>query len=64
MEKRTVKFGLSTLPNPMTEAQAKRYGDRNMPSDLKRAGFETVIFSSDAEINGGTFFRITYGKKC
>ena len=65
-EKRVVRVGSGreTLGKPMTRAQAKRYGDRNMPGDLKRAGFETVVFSSDPEINGGIFFRVNYGKKC
>lgn len=63
-EKREVRVGSGreALPLPMTFAQAKRYGDRNMPADLKQVGFETDIFVSDLEINGGTFFRINYGK--
>jgi len=46
----------------MTIAQAKRYGDKNMPQDLRRAGFGTTIFVSDPEINGAVFFRVNYGK--
>lgn len=61
-EKRETRMGLSRLDLPMTKVQAKRYGNRNMPSDLKAAGFETVVFTSDPEINGGLFFRINYGK--
>lgn len=57
-----VKFGLSTLPAPMTHAQALRYGNRSMPPDLRRAGFQTVIFRSDSDIHGGDWFRINYGK--
>ena len=56
-----VKVGLSTLNRKMTKDQAKRYGDRHMPKDLKRVGFETVIFESDPEIHGGSWFRVNYG---
>jgi len=62
MTKRIVKVGLSTLDTPMTLAQAKRYGDKNMPLDLKRAGFKTVVFTSDEEMHGGLWFRVNYGK--
>lgn len=61
-EKREVRIGIGKLDQPMTVAQAKRYGDSNMPTDLKRVGFKTDIFVSDPEINGGVFFRINYGK--
>jgi len=65
-EKRPVRTGSGreTLDKPMTRAQARRWGDRHMPADLKAAGFETIIFASDPIINGGTFFRVNYGKKC
>lgn len=64
VEKREVRVGSGrqALPDPMSFKQAKRYGDRVMPAELKRAGFETGIFVSDPEINDGTFFRISYGK--
>ena len=58
------RVGLGTLDRPMTKEQAKRYGDRNMPRDLKAAGFETVIFTADPEINGWLGYRINYGKRC
>lgn len=61
-EKLPVKIGLHTLDKPMTRAQAQRYGNRNMPKDLRRAGFQCVVARSDAEIHGGTWFRINYGK--
>lgn len=63
MEKLPVKVGLTTLDKPMTRAQAKRWGDCNMPSDLKRVGFETFVGKSDPEMHGGTWFRISYGYK-
>ena len=63
-EKRPVMVGSTRLHVPLTYAQAKRYGDQNMPPQMRRAGFDTVVFVSDAEINGGTFYRINYGKKC
>ena len=59
-----VKMGGSTLTTPMTTKQAQRYGDRNMPADLRRAGFKTVVFRSDAEIHGGVWLRINYGARC
>ena len=60
-EKRPVKIGSGTL-RPMTQAQAQLYGLRTMPSDLKTAGFECIIFVSDPEINGSIFYRINYCK--
>jgi hypothetical protein len=62
-EKLLVKVGIGSLDRPMTRKQAMRYGQRNMPTDLKRAGFETVIFRSDPELHGGDWFRINYGKR-
>lgn len=54
------------LANPnrphMTIEQARQFGDRNMPNDLRRAGFKTFVFVSDIIINGGEWYRITYGK--
>lgn len=47
----------------MTREQARRYGERRMPRDLKRAGFKTHVFESDMEIHGAHYFRITYGKE-
>lgn len=62
-EKLPVKVGLGTLDKPMTRAQAQRHGDKHMPADLRRAGFECVVFRSDREIHGGDWFRINYGMK-
>ncbi len=61
-EKRQVRIGIDKLDQPMTKAQAKRYGDRNMPRDLKAAGFQTYVGASDLELHGGLWFRIDYGK--
>jgi hypothetical protein len=58
-----VKVGLSTLDKPMTREQAQRYGERHMPTDLRRAGFECIVAKSDAEIHGGVWYRINYGKR-
>lgn len=60
-KKLPTKVGLSTLA-PMTFAQAKRYGDRNMRADLKRAGFQTVVSESDPIIHGGHWYRVAYAK--
>ncbi len=61
-EKREVRVGIGKLDQPMTSTQAMRYGDRNMPRDLKAAGFQTLVFASDPELHGGLWFRISYGK--
>ena len=61
-EKREVRIGIGKLDSPMTIAQAMRYGEVNMPGDLKAAGFETSIGVSDLEIHGGIWFRINYVK--
>jgi hypothetical protein len=61
-EKLPVKSGLSTLDRPMTRAAAFRYGEQHMPADLRRAGFKTIIAKSDADLHGGVWFRINYGK--
>ena len=58
-----VKAGLSTLDKPMTAKQARRWGEANMPRDLRRAGFEVCLFRSDPEIHGGDWFRVSYGAK-
>ncbi|MFK4131949.1 hypothetical protein ACI2KR_06595 [Pseudomonas luteola] len=61
-QKLPVKLGLGQLNKPMTRAQAQRYGDRNIPRDLKAAGFTCSVFTSDPEIHGGLWYRISYGK--
>ena len=61
-EKREVRVGIGKLDQLMTKAEAKRYGDRNMPRDLKAAGFKTFVGTSDQELHGGLWFRIDYGK--
>lgn len=61
-EKRVVRIGIGKLDNPMTIAQAKRYGEANIPGDLKVSGFETSIGVSDPELHGGLWFRINYVK--
>jgi hypothetical protein len=50
-------------PRLMTRQQAQRHGERTMPADLKRAGFQCVVAQSDPEMHGGSWFRINYGKK-
>jgi len=49
---------------PMTREQAQRYGEKNMPADLKRAGFQCLVFRATMDINGWDGYRINYGKKC
>lgn len=57
-----VGCGRETLDRPMTVRQARLWGNQNMPRDLKRAGFEVVVFRSDPDINDGNFLRVSYGK--
>lgn len=61
-ERLPVKQGLHTFDQHMTRKQALRLGEKTMPADLRRAGFQTVIFKSDPEMHGGSWFRINYGK--
>ena len=46
----------------MTRSQAKRYAEKNMPADLRKAGFKAGVFESDPEIHGSHYFRIGFGK--
>jgi hypothetical protein len=61
-EKLLVKIGIGVLAKPMTRAQAQRYGEKNIPKDLRRAGFKVAVSRSCAEIHDGNWFRISYGK--
>ena len=61
-EKLLVKIGIDVLDKPMTRTQAQRYGEKNIPKDLRRDGFKTAVSRSCAEIHGGNWFRISYGK--
>jgi len=40
-----------------TRKQAIRYGNKTMPAELKRLGWETFIFEND------TYYRINYSHK-
>ena len=62
MEKRIVKVGLSKLDKPMTYKQALNYGNKNMPEDLKKAGFICTICVSDSIIHDDLFYRVNYTK--
>lgn len=57
------KAGLHTFDKPMTREQARRYGERNMPRDLRKAGFEVFVAETDIELHGWHGYRINYGKK-
>ena len=48
----------------LSREQARRYGEKNMPRDLRRAGFKAHVFESDPQIHGAHYFRVTYGKEC
>lgn len=55
-ERLPVKAGLHTFDRPMTRAGAQRMGERLMPKDLKRAGFDCVICRTDLQTHGGEWF--------
>lgn len=57
-----VKVGAGTLELPMTPAQAQRWGERNMPSGLRAAGFKVHVSRTDPQMHGGTWLRVNYGK--
>jgi len=61
--KKQVRYGLGVLDKLMTKEQALRFAQRNMPSDLKRAGFKAHIFTAERSINGWDGYRINYGKE-
>lgn len=64
-EKRPVVMGSEKIADApvLTYWGALRMARQLMPRDLARAGFTASIFVSDPEINGGTFYRINYGKR-
>ena len=62
--KHIVKMGAGTLDKRLTTVQAVRYGIRAMPNELKKVGFEVVIYRATHDINGWNGLRINYGKKC
>lgn len=65
-EKRPVIFGESrpTADSPvLTLAGAKRLAEKMMPRDLRAAGFKAGVYISDPDINGGTWYRIGFGKQ-
>lgn len=62
VQKREVRFGSGALDKPMSLKEAKNWGDRHMPQDLKAAGFKTVIFESDPDLHGGLWYRVNFGK--
>jgi len=60
--KQVTKIGIQTLDQKMTHKQALAYGNKHMPTDLRRAGFVCSVFCADSEINGWSGFRINYSK--
>lgn len=61
-EKLPVKIGIGTLDKELTREQAIRYANKNIPSDLKRAGFKATVSKTDQELHGGVWYRINYMK--
>lgn len=62
-ERLSVKVGSGVLEKQMTRSQAQRWGQQNMPSDLKSAGFAVDVYRTDPVINGGDWFRVSYVKR-
>ena len=52
-----VGSGRNTLGKPMTKSQAERWGKRNAPKD---GDWKVDVFTSDPEINGGKFYRVSF----
>lgn len=57
-----VGSGNESLNEQMTVTQARRYGDRNMPADLRRAGFKAVVCKAEAVIHRRVWLRVSYAK--
>lgn len=51
-----------TTGKMLTFKQAYNLGVKNMPSDLKKAGFKVTVFCSNFDIHGSLFYRIGYCK--
>lgn len=47
----------------LTEAGARRYGERLMPADLRAAGFTVDLYRATREVNGWDGWRVSYGKR-
>lgn len=62
MEKMIVKVGSGQLDRLMNISQAKRWGEKNMPADLRRAGFKVDVLTSNPELHGGLWLRVSYAK--
>jgi hypothetical protein len=60
--KHEVRVGIDRLPERLTMTQARRWGEQNMPGDLRRAGFKVCIHQATYEINGWDGYRVSYGK--
>ena len=60
----TTKCGLHVFDKPMTYKQAVRWGERNIPPELKRVGFFVSVYRATSDINGWDGYRINFGKKC
>lgn len=62
--KKLTKCGLHVFDKPMTKAQAVRWGERNIPPELKRANFRVSVYEATIDINGWDGYRINFGKVC
>lgn len=58
----TVKYGIGTLEKKMTYAQAEAWGQKNMPADLKKAGFKTSVCLTDLDLHGSVHLRVNFSK--
>ena len=52
----TVKYGIDILNKKLTIKGALLWANKNIPNDLKLAGFKPTLFISD------NFIRVNYGK--
>jgi hypothetical protein len=61
-KKYEVRQGVGILPRRMTLEHARRYANRIMPGDLRRAGFVASVYLTCPEIHGGEWIRINFSK--
>lgn len=68
MSDKLITKGPGTMKNgsyrKMTKEQAKRFGNRKMPKDLKEAGFVCIVSETDPDIHGWHGYRINYARAC
>jgi hypothetical protein len=60
---RLTKCGLTVFDKPMTYRQAVRWGEKNIPPELKRVRFGVSVYRATVAINGWDGYRINFGAR-